>query len=43
MDGHMIVFRAAMTRKGQMESHKEYIRSEPVRFVPINAGQPVKK
>jgi len=39
MEGHMIVFRAAMTRKGEMEVRKDYVRSEPVRFVPIDVGQ----
>jgi hypothetical protein len=43
MEGHFMIFRAAMTRKGEMEVRKEHVRSEPVRFVPINAGHPAKK
>lgn len=37
MEGHMISFRAVMTRKGELETRKEYERKEPGRFVPINA------
>jgi hypothetical protein len=40
---HMITFRAAMTRKGELESRQDYVRSQPVRFVPINTGQVGKK
>ncbi|MGE0023664.1 MAG: hypothetical protein AB7S70_08555 [Hyphomicrobium sp.] len=39
----MIAFRAAMTRKGELESRKEHVRNEPVRFVPITTEQPAKK